>query len=229
MPTSVTGIRRRNKPGISYPIFLLPFAMYRLQRQNLKLQQGFTLIEIMVVLIIIGIGAALVSLSIGDATRPQQTKAVARQLYGAMSLALEDAVFLNKQLGLRFDFSGKEQEIAYSYQWLLYDEGTKKWAPMTAEGFDEQELPDFIQIEIEVEGQKIIIGGNRKDDTLLAVEHDKDDKKPQLYPDLYFLSSGEMQNFTIAINDKNTPESQYMVAGDALGQMTFKRPDEDEK
>jgi general secretion pathway protein H len=211
--------------------------MHSLQRQYLKLQQGFTLIEIMVVLIIIGIGAGMVSLSIGDATRPQQTKSTARQLYGAMSLALEDAVFLNKQLGLRFDFSGKEEEIAYSYQWLLYDPASKQWSPIMAEGFEEQLFPDFIDLAIEIEGQTIIVGGDRKNDALLTVEEDKDDtgedskkdkKKPLLYPDLYFLSSGEMQNFKILINDKSTPESQYIVAGNALGQMTFKRPDEDE-
>ncbi len=204
-------------------------------RQYFKLQQGFTLIEMMVVLIIIGIGAGIVSLSMGDATRPQQTKSVARQLYGAMNLALEDAVFLNKQLGLRFDFSGKEQEITYSYQWLIYDASRKQWAPITTEGFAEQVLPDFIDVQIEVEGQKMIIGASRKEDALLTIEQDKDDekdknpKKTLIYPDLYFLSSGEMQNFKITINDKNTPESEYLLEGNALGQMTFKRPDEDEK
>lgn len=203
--------------------------MHSLQRQYPKLQQGFTLIEIMVVLIIIGIGAGMVSLSIGDATRPQETRSIARQLYGAMSLALEDAVFLNQQLGLRFDFTGKEKDLAYSYQWLLYDPASKRWTPITVEGFEEQLLPDFIEIEMEVEGQKIIIGGNKNSEALLTVEEDKESKTPLIYPDLYFLSSGEMQNFKIAISDKNTPDSQYFVEGDALGQMTFKRPNEDEK
>lgn len=204
---------------------------------NTIISRGFTLIEIMVVLVIIGIGAGLISLSMGDATKPYETKSVARELYGAMNIALEDAIFLNQQIGLRFDMANDASEFAYSYQWLFYDQQKKRWLPLKSSEFPASKvLPDYIQLELEVDGEKITLGSKEgKHDVLQSSTIVKDDeattntkKTPVLNPDLYFLSSGEVQNFKISIADKSTPENSYEISGDALGQLTFKRPDEKE-
>ncbi len=46
---------------------------------------------------------------------------------------------------------------------------------------------------------------------------------------MYFLSSGEMQNFTISIADEALPESKYNIKGNMLGQLDFRRPDEEQE
>ena len=197
-------------------------------------QRGFTLVEIMAVLVVVGIAAGMVTLSMGDSTRPRETKAVARNLYSSMNLALEDAIFLNRQIGLRFDYytpdsDTRDSELAYSYQWLYYDTERRQWHELPLEGFEAQELPDYIQLQLEVDGQEILIGGDRKSDTMLKVQEDEDGKKGMPAPDLFFLSSGEMQAFRISIAPKESPDNAYVIRGDILGQMTFRRPDEDEK
>ena len=200
------------------------------RHRNPLRRQGFTLIEIMAVLVVIGIAASMVVLSMGDATRPQEMKAIAKRLYGGMSLALEDAVFLNRQIGLRFDINNEGTELAYSYKWLYFDPESHQWQNVQLEEFEPQKLPDYIQLELEVDGQNISIGTTKKgEDSLLKVKEDEDGKKGQPEPDLFFLSSGETQSFRLVLSDKDSPERQYIITGDAMGQMKFKRPDEDEK
>lgn len=192
-------------------------------------RQGFTLIEMMAVLVVVGIIASVVTLSMGDAGRPQQMKSSARQLYSAMGLALENAVFLNQQMGLRFDFSGAKDDLAYSYEWLYFNLEKRQWQPLPLDDFETTDLPVYVHIELEVDGQDVAIGAANKDNPMLRVEEDEDGNKGKPEPDLYFLSSGEMQPFRIRLFDRDTPEREYVIVGDALGQLTFRRPDEDEE
>jgi general secretion pathway protein H len=188
--------------------------------------KGFTLVEMMAVLIVVGIAASMVMLSVGDATRPHKVKDAARHLYGSMSLALEDAVFLNKQLGLRFDYSNVDGELVYSYEWLYFDYEQKQWQIIELDDFAKVDLPDFVTLTLEVEGQETLIGAEKKTSELFKAEKKADDKNPILHPDLYFLSSGEIQAFKISVADKEHIDSPYILEGNALGQITFKRPDE---
>lgn len=191
-------------------------------------QAGFTLIEVLAVLVVIGIAAAVVSFSIGSGSRPLQVKSSARQLYSSINLAAEEAVFTNKQFGLRFDIEYDGADQFYSYEWLQYNPEEKVWLSVQAEEFAKQSLPIAVILKIEVEKQDIIIGGdNQQDDALFEVKKQKDEKK-KIYPDIYFLSSGEMQNFSIIIADEELPESEYHIKGNMLGQLNFKRPDEKE-
>jgi len=201
------------------------------------LNQGFTLIEIMVVLVVVGIGAGLISLSMGESTRPYETKTIARELYGSMNIALENAVFLNQQIGLRFEIDNESEETFYRYQWLYFDREKKSWLLINNEEFaNDKELPAYIHLELEVDGQAVNLGGNAREYQILQSvkiededsEDDKDKKAPLLNPDIYFLSSGEMQRFSLKVADKEAAENHYEISGDELGQLMFKRPDEKE-
>lgn len=187
--------------------------------------RGFTLIEVLAVIIVIGIAAALVTFSVGDDARPRQIKASARQLYHAMNLAMEEAVFLNRQLGLRFDTEFADGTQVYGYEWLQYNAVDKAWNSVDDEEFKKQSLPGGVVLKLVVEQQLLVIGGdNNQEAELFEVKKPEDGKKP-LSPDLYFLSSGETQNFTVSIADEELPDSEYIVSGNMLGQIEFRQPD----
>ncbi len=191
-------------------------------------QYGFTLIEVMAVLIVIGIAAAVVSFSVGDGARTLQIKSSARQLYSSINLAIEESVFTNKQFGLRFDIEYEDDMQFYTYEWLYYDELNTVWQSLDGENFQKQFLPAAIILNIEVDEQAVIIGGKNNDEDALFEVKKKQGEKKSKYPDLYFLSSGEMQNFTITIAGEELPDSQYLIKGSMLGQLDFRRPDEEE-
>ena len=207
----------------------------------MRAEQGFTLIEIMAVLLVIGITVGMVSFSIGSGTRPQEIKAAARTLYNGMNLASEEATYTRTEMGLRID-ADTEETVAdahdatprWRYQWLSYDATRKKWLPSKVEALSAKTLPQGTQLQIEVDGQTITVGAHSNEAEFFALdassrdkqEKKKDPKKVEIHPDIYFFSSGETQDFTVALSDSATPDSRYRITGNLLGQIRFKRPDE---
>ncbi len=196
---------------------------------SLRNYQGFTLIEMMAVMLIVGIAASMAALSIGSGSRPQEIKNASRTLYNSINLAFEEAVYANQQFGLRFDIDQDDEEPVYLYQWLVFDATEQRWFLTDIEELEEQKLPERLLLEVEVEGQLLDIGNIKKDeDDIIFEVKKKIGEDVVIHPDIYFFSSGETQNFTIRIADEETLENQYRLLGNMLGQVAFKRPDEDD-
>lgn len=203
--------------------------MFRLARSQ---QQGFTLIEIMAVLVVIGIAAGAVTIAVGDSSRPQQMKASARTLYNSISLGAEEAIYSNRVLGLRFDFDYSEDEARFRYDWMMYSFANKTWQKYELlEKEDDAIFPEDVLLEIELEGEKLVIGKKKdEDEQILEVVKQKGQKRKDIvHPDLYFLPSGEMQDFTIRIAPEEDEEKRYLIKGNLVGQLEFFRPHEEDE
>lgn len=192
-------------------------------------QQGFTLLELLVTLLVIGLGVGVVSLSISG-TRSNELQNAARQLHAQMRLASEEAILNNQQLGLIFDVEMSEGDgrfnfPQYSYRWLvLASQDDKRFPGRKIYYWRELEdthmlrsgkFPEAIELKVIIDGQEILIGDHEEDETrlnLLATALSEDDKvdedgKPinqvntKLRPDLFFFSSGEMLSFDLQFFD----------------------------
>lgn len=220
--------------------------------QKAARQPGFSLIEILVVLFIVGIGVTLAAISLSTGARPYEIKAAARQFYGVTSLALEEAILTGEQLGLRFDvrYSDSTHEPQYRYSWLVYDREEELWKELEEHDvLVATEFPQHILLDVEVEGQPVIIGGKKeKQPSIFALtdeekqgldivtfdDTDKEKRSQELLPDLYFLSSGEVLDFRVTIADQvliddaaeNVP--YYRIRGDSSGKITLIRPGEED-
>jgi len=155
-----------------------------------RLQIGFTLLEVMVVLVIIGVitGFAVLSVNYGSVGRLDEE---ARRLERLLSLARDEAIFLGRQYGVRFRPN--------SYEFCRLQAGGE-WLPLNdSEWLPKRELPSGIQLKLAVEGANVDLGA--------AVD------KPQIF----FLSSGESSAFVLHIE---TPEQRvYRLQADAFGQL----------
>lgn len=189
-------------------------------------QRGFSLIELMAVIFVIGIAMAAISISVGG-NRSQQVRTAARYLHNAMHLALEEAVITQSQIGVHFDVEGSADDLQYSYQFLRYQPEEQQWAELPDDVIEVEDLPSDMELEVRVDGELLIIGGSKRDQLFTVEKKDNDKKanKQTLLPDIYFLSSGEMPDFSITLKDEKSG-AEYKIQGNMLGQLSLVEPHE---
>lgn len=101
---------------------------------------GFTLLELLVVVFIIGIMATMFTISVGVAGgTDRELRRESERLESLLALALEDAVFQSHELGLRL--------YPQRYEFSTYERGDPfdpeddKWVPIERDVFAPRELP----------------------------------------------------------------------------------------
>jgi general secretion pathway protein H len=146
----------------------LRLAMKTLMRSD---QTGYTLIEILIVIAIISIVAAVATLSI-HFNHKKQMESLAHHLVSLILLSEEEAILHPAVLGLAF--------TSHTYQVYRYEEKNHSWQPLTNKVFRAETLPDKVQITLTIQDK--IIPANGK-------------------PQLIISSSGDLPAFTIDIGD----------------------------
>lgn len=157
-------------------------------------QSGFTLLEIMVVLIIIGILVSFSVLQLGDG-EDQQLHEEARRMKTLVSLAREEAILEAREYALGFWQGG------YGFYELNEDED--QWSGInTDSSLRRREIPEFIELTLELEGQLVVL-----------------DNKPADKPQVFLLSSGEMTPFILQLSLQERDDSPRVISFDQLGRI----------
>lgn len=162
-----------------------------------KLGFGFTLIEVMVVVVIIGILINYVAISIGRNTPADQLKEESQRLTSLIQLASEEALLRSVLIGV--DITEE------SYGFLSLNEG--EWDVMSDNLFRERKLPEAVEITIAT-----------------ALPEGDDDQKRT--PEIILLSSGEMTLFDLKISSEHL-ESYYRLTGNELGELSLEHVSSD--
>jgi len=160
-------------------------------------ERGFTLLEVLAVLFIIGIVASFAGLSVGQSSsRAAQNEA--ERLYGLVRVAGEESVLQGRELAIEFTKqSYRFLELTNDNQWVLIEEDAL---------FRERKLPPDVNIELLVEG---------------AVANFGDEKN---LPRIFILSSGELTDFELNFNLDD--EKAYTLRGVINGQLDLSRASE---
>ena len=85
----------------------------------MQASRGFTLIELMVVMVIISVLIGLAVLSTGFASTSRELDSEAERLAGLIGVLTDEAVLDNREYGLRLERD--------AYQVLRYDEAKARW------------------------------------------------------------------------------------------------------
>lgn len=158
--------------------------------------QGFTLLEIMVVLVLMGILASLAVLSVGGG--PQDRLAQEGQRLAALlELQQQEAILTGEVRGVQFGRQG--------YAILTLDEqGT--WGPPDATNtLIRHELPEDIALGLWVDHRPVPLEKSR-------------------FPQVLLLNSGEATEFVVVFSLADDPSLDaplYRVAGDTMGRLTI--------
>jgi general secretion pathway protein H len=158
-----------------------------------RAQGGFTLLEVMVVMVIIGVVLTFMTLSTGGDRRAEEMEREAQRLIALLQLASEEAVARSEQYAVRIG------ETEYAFMQL--HEG--KWLPLENDQIlRPRELPAGIELHLELE------------DNPPPGLTSEDSEAPQLF----LLSSGEMTPFVLILSAAET-EREYRIQGNLLGRL----------
>jgi general secretion pathway protein H len=173
--------------------------------------KGFTLVEILVVVVIMAIVISLAVLSIGTTGRDSQLDEESRRIEGLVGLLHERALLEGRDFGLRIEPA--------AYEFVVYDARRDRWMKLDQEHeFRHRDLPKGMSFRLELDSQVVVI---KPVDRKL-----KSDAAPG--PQLAIAASGEGTPFRLTLLRDGTP-SQASVDGDALGKITRVSSDQREK
>ena len=168
------------------------------------------LLELMVVVALVGLMATVVVSSIGDGGREKQMENEARRLVAVVKLARDEAVLMSEELSLVI-----EDNNHYSFQRL----GEKQWEPLADDHIlNQHTLQSGLMLELQLESYAFT--PKRKKSTDSNTDR-SDDKAVRIY----FLSSGEVQPFSLYIKVKDDPDSiRFKVMADEEGKVSWQGP-----
>ena len=167
-------------------------------------QGGFTLIELMVVLVVVGLLISLVGMNIGGGGERRELTEVTRTLYLRMQAAADEAVLTSREIGIRFEEDNR-------YRFLTFDRNNAQWTPESHGGLPGGRLPEWAEIEIDS-------GVDSGSGTGLG------DDEAELIPDIVFFSSGEMTPFQIDIWWRKQDEAVHRIHSDGVNGPNWVKP-----
>lgn len=133
---------------------------------------GFTLIEVLVVLLIISIMSGIVIANMPSFTDSGEFDREARRLGVILDMAREEAMVRTNEFG----FKPEEN----SYRFYVYDDLARQWQPVDDRPFDVHELPEDMELSLKVEGDDFELSEAKA-------------------PPVLILSSGEITPFELTI------------------------------
>ena len=162
--------------------------------------RGFTLIEILVVVVIIGVIAAGVVLSVSLTGRDNELEKEGNRLLTLVNYAREQGELQTRDYGLLVQPDG--------YEFVAYDVRRGGWRSVFEDdALRERKLPDGLDLKLVVEGRPVV----------LRRPSDAKDKTPQVV----IFANGDLTSFEITVEREGGVRSITVVQDDK-GQVVAK-------
>ncbi len=170
--------------------------------------RGFTLIEILVVLVIMAIVISLAVLSVNVTGRDTQVDQESQRIEGLLEMLHERALIEGHDFGLRLEPT--------AYEFLAYDTRRNLWVPLDQEReFRRRTLAPGLSFLLELDSRQVVL--EAKDPNLTT------DTPPP--PQLAIAASGDSTPFRITLL-RNDTQARALVSGDSLGRLTRRGSDQ---
>ena len=179
--------------------------------------RGFTLLEILVVLVIIAVMAGLLVFSAHDSPE-RRLQREAHALAALLNIATDEAVMQSREMGLVINDRG--------YHFVVFDAESKKWLPLQKRPLADHVFPEAYTVQFQLDGEQIdeptralikkfiehgAASGEGADADISTEASDK--------PLLLILSSGEMTAFSLTLQYQ---QFAFTLSGDGLNPVKVK-------
>jgi general secretion pathway protein H len=171
-------------------------------------QSGFSLLELLVVVFIIGVLSTMFTLSVGLTGSDQELETETDRLIAVVQLASDEAIMQGRELGMRFypdgyEFATFQEDFVEYYdveesnqsgeQDNPEEQDQSQWIVLGNEAIlGQRSLPDGILLELEIDGRLVIL---ERDDEGDEEENSKRDYQPQIR----LFSSGDISPFVVQL------------------------------
>src|SRR5450432_2999517 len=112
--------------------------------------KGFTLVEILVVIVIMAVVISIAVLSVGVTGRDSQLDEESRRIEGLVGLLHERALLEGRDFGLRIEPT--------AYEFVVYEAAHDLWLRMDQDQeFRHRELPKGVNFELQLDSQTVVL------------------------------------------------------------------------
>ena len=180
-------------------------------------QHGFTLIEIMVVVVIVATVVSIALLSVGVIGEDNELDKERRRLATLIEMAQDDATMQGREFGVEL--------MRSSYRFVEFDPLTRQWAEVPGdELYRLRFLPEGVEFALYIDDKLIPLEEDPQ-----ALQDDSDSGissgvRPYL-PHLFVFASGESSAYEIRLRRPQT-DMELIMRGDVLGQIRFGEDDD---
>jgi type II secretion system protein H len=170
---------------------------------------GFTLIEILVVIVIIGIVTVGVVLSMSFTGPDRELHTEGDRLADLMNYAQEQGELQTRELGLYC--------TDHSYKFLAFDARRNLWVPIEDDdALRARTLPDSIKLQLDVEGREVVLAS-------VADEQKKKIAPTELQPHVMIFSNGDLTSFRVTLGREGNDQTVALLP-DRQGKIKVKVP-----
>ncbi|NNJ94973.1 MAG: type II secretion system minor pseudopilin GspH [Halobacteria archaeon] len=161
---------------------------------------GFTLLELMVVLVLVGIIFTFAMLSFGGDDIAEMMEEETRRLETLIRLAADESVIRGQELAIRFTGEGYEFMELQETGWQV---------PENDRLLRAHTLPPEVQVRLQVEGDAPVFPDQQSDENAVT-------------PQVFILSSGEVTPFTAVFESRQSP-AQFHLDVTVMGEINMER------
>ncbi|TLX49091.1 type II secretion system protein GspH [Pseudoalteromonas phenolica] len=187
--------------------------------QNINKAKGFSLLEVLVVLVIIAMSVKMVSYTFDDAEAEELEKQALR-VYRVINLASEFAVLNQIELGFHLDKNVLEFLVFDGEKWSAFD-AEELYEPIT---FGKEYKVNLNIEDLSWSQDNLLEQANWRE--LMGTGDDESllELKKLKVPQVLILSSGEVSafQFSVELSDRNAEQARYFIEGEFIAPVNLR-------
>jgi general secretion pathway protein H len=182
------------------------------------LHRGFTLIEIMVVVVIAGIISSIVIMSMNVVGDDRDLQQEVYRMGSLVELAADEATLQGRDFGLEI--------LSAGYRFVEYDPYTNRWAEIIGDDIlRPRQLPEDFEFDLFIEDRRVPLN-EQAGDTESGGEDDNRRGVENYAPHALLLSSGDLSPFDLTMT-RHTDDAWLRLSVLPNGEVRIGKEDED--